>query len=364
MGKSIGEQSYVSLFDGLKNSEIVAIVSDLRKKNIPYKINSQKNSIFVPSEKILELKDLYAKKAVKEIPTENAYKSFFNSGIGVSAYEKKIKLIKAKKKEICRLVSEISFIRDCNMAIPISINKRTALFEQNNEFGQISVILKLEKGYLLTKELKKAVVNITKSSLKGIKKNEISIYDQSSTFANRLLKKNSVKKKYIKKTAIKAKAQKLTKAQVLFNNFSFIGSLLVLLACVLAVFHGFMIYGDFGFSYINNIYIYAEYFFKKNEKLLLSSIVLFPLSYRDWVVVLRDMQEDKLNSIMGCLPGDEQEHFGNLCEIVQCTRMSVFKSAKLSSLPSASLAHKSLLELKIKIHKQFDGAENIDITLA
>ena len=110
--------NYTVLYFGLSQEDMSAVMSELDKDGVNYKIGQDGKSILVPEPQV---RDIRLKLAAKGIPSKGivGYEIFDKNGIGVSDFQNQVNFKRAVEGELARTILRMSGIEDVRVSIGI-----------------------------------------------------------------------------------------------------------------------------------------------------------------------------------------------------------------------------------------------------
>ncbi|QID32641.1 flagellar basal-body MS-ring/collar protein FliF [Pampinifervens florentissimum] len=165
--------NYTVLYSGLSQEDMSAVMSELDKDGVNYKIGQDGKSILVPEPQV---RDIRLKLAAKGIPSKGivGYEIFDKTGIGVSDFQNQVNFKRAVEGELARTILRMSGIEDVRVSIGMP---QKSIFLREEEEPTASVFVKLKPGYELTPEQVKAIRNLVSASVPRLKPKNVVVVD-------------------------------------------------------------------------------------------------------------------------------------------------------------------------------------------
>ncbi len=197
------KSGYVVLFDNLKPQDAALIVQYLDKKNIPY---------VIPENGVIEVPKNVVQKTRLEIAAQGLPKSstvgfelFNKNSFGATAFEQRIKYLRALEGELERTIDAIDAVEDSkvNIAIP-----KQSVFVSRQTPPTASVLIKLRPNMILTPKQIQGIKNLIAAAVPRLKPSNVKIVDQYGnplgendelTKTNNLLKTEMIYKRRMEK---------------------------------------------------------------------------------------------------------------------------------------------------------------------
>jgi len=105
------QPNYAILYSGLSQEDMVAILTELDKEGVKYKIGRDGQTVLVPENQV---RDIRLKLSAKGIPSKGiiGYEIFDKTGIGISNFQQQINYKRAIEGELVRTILRIKNITD------------------------------------------------------------------------------------------------------------------------------------------------------------------------------------------------------------------------------------------------------------
>lgn len=179
---------YAILFTNLDSNSLQKIEYELSKLGIDYKIDYRKGIIYVPEDKVKQLRILLAEKGIISPEHRIGFEIFKNPPLTISDFAEQVNYLKALETELEETIESIEAVEKAkvNIALP-----RNSIFAQPEEEPRASILIKLKPGYSLTPEQIKAIRNLVVASVVGLKPENVVIVDQYGHDLTSLIDDNS-----------------------------------------------------------------------------------------------------------------------------------------------------------------------------
>ncbi|HPD45849.1 MAG TPA: flagellar basal-body MS-ring/collar protein FliF [Anaerohalosphaeraceae bacterium] len=171
------------LYGDLPLEEVDQIVGKLQDQDVPYELRRGGRSIYVPAEKVLELR---ARLAGEGLPAggEAGYKLFDNEKIGVSPLVQQMNYTRAIQDELARTIQMIEGVLAARVHI---VRPEQTIFTSTAKEATASVTLRLKPGWRMTNASIAAITNLVANATDGLKPENVTIVDTQG----RLLSSNA-----------------------------------------------------------------------------------------------------------------------------------------------------------------------------
>lgn len=169
----ISKPSMVALFSNLSQEDASGIITKLKETKIQFEITDGGRTIRVPE------KDLYETRlslAGQGIPQGGSigFEIFDKSLFGMTEFNQRLNYQRALQGELERTIRQVSSVDQARVHLVLP---EKTLYSDKEKEPTASVVLKLKPAARLEKSQVKAIVNLIKTSVEGLKDNNISIVD-------------------------------------------------------------------------------------------------------------------------------------------------------------------------------------------
>ncbi len=165
--------NYAVLYGGLTQEDLNAVISELDKENIPYKISQDGSTIFVPEDKA---RDIRLKLAAKGIPSKGVvgYEVFDKERFGVSDFQNQVNFKRAVEGELAKTIMRIDGVEYAKVNIGMP---EKSIFLREEDEPSASVLVRLKPGYELNPDQVKAIRNLVALSVPRLKPKNVVVVD-------------------------------------------------------------------------------------------------------------------------------------------------------------------------------------------
>lgn len=162
---------YRTLFGGLSDEDLSAIIENLEDRKVPYKILG--GAVKVPDNVLYETRIALAGDG---LPQGGAvgFEIFDESSFGVTQFVQKINYLRAMQGEIGRTIAQIQNIE--GVRVHLSVPEK-GVFLDDSDKGRASIVLKLRPGAALTPSQVQGIVHLTASSVEGLLPGDVTVVD-------------------------------------------------------------------------------------------------------------------------------------------------------------------------------------------
>jgi flagellar M-ring protein FliF len=180
----IQKESYSTLFSGLSTEDASMITARLKELKVPYKLGVGGTSVYVPKEKVYDVRLMLA--GQNSLPGSGGigFELFDKTNYGMTEFMQNINYKRAVQGELSRTINQMPEVKASR--VHIAIPEKT-LFADREKEVTASVFLKLKQGRSLTRDQVAGVVHLVAGSIEGLKPENITVIDSFG----KILYKNS-----------------------------------------------------------------------------------------------------------------------------------------------------------------------------
>lgn len=172
---------YSLLFSDLSPEDASAIVNKLKEAKINFQITDSGRSIRVPTKDVHEIRLSLASQGLPQ-GGGLGFEIFDKSLFGMTEFTQRLNFQRALQGELERTIRQISSVEQARVHLVLPEKE---LYSEKEKEPTASVILKLKPATKLTKSQIKAILNLVKTSVEGLKENNISIVDTNGMLLSR-----------------------------------------------------------------------------------------------------------------------------------------------------------------------------------
>jgi flagellar M-ring protein FliF len=161
------------LYAQLDPEEAGKITEKIAEKNIAYELRNGGTSIYVPKDKVYQLRLDMAKDG---LPTgeQGGYKLFDNEKIGISPFVQSINLKRALQDELAKSIQMIDGVIHARIHI---VSSEQSVIGSSEQQTSASVVLRLRPGYRLNEQNIAAIAHLVAGSVEGLKYENVTVVD-------------------------------------------------------------------------------------------------------------------------------------------------------------------------------------------
>jgi flagellar M-ring protein FliF len=161
------------LYQELAPEEASKITEKINEQNIPYELRSGGTSIYVPKEKVYQLRLDMAKEGLP-IGSQGGYKIFDKEKIGVSPFVQNVNLKRALQDELAKSIQMVDGVVHARVHI---VTTEQTLFTSEAGKTTASVVLQLRPGYQVSSFNIAAITHLVAGSVEGLKPETVTVID-------------------------------------------------------------------------------------------------------------------------------------------------------------------------------------------
>jgi len=170
------------LYHDLSAEEASRIAEKINEQGVVYELRNGGTSIFVPKEKVYQLRLDMAKDGLPA-DSQGGYKIFDSEKIGVSPFVQSINLKRALEEELAKSIQMIEGVGRARVHI---VNAKQTLFTSQAGKTTASVALRLRAGYRLSNGNIAAITHLVAGSVESLKAENVTVVDSTGRLLSRL----------------------------------------------------------------------------------------------------------------------------------------------------------------------------------
>ncbi len=161
------------LYQDLDPEEASKITEKISEKNVAYELRNGGTTIFVPKEKVYQLRLDMAKEGLPA-GAQGGYKIFDDAKIGTSPFVQNVNLKRALEDELAKSIQMIEGVVYARIHI---VSAKQTLFSSQTGGVTASVAIRLRPGQRLTGQNIAAITHLVAGSVEGLKAENITVID-------------------------------------------------------------------------------------------------------------------------------------------------------------------------------------------
>jgi flagellar M-ring protein FliF len=161
------------LYKDLVPEEAAEITEKINEQGIAYELKNRGTSIYVPKEKVYQLRLDMAKEGLPA-GEQGGYKIFDNEKIGISPFVQNVNLKRALQEELAKSIQMIDGVDQARVHI---VSSEQTLFTSEAGRTTASVVLRLRPGYRLSSLNIAAITHLVSGSVEGLTSENVTVID-------------------------------------------------------------------------------------------------------------------------------------------------------------------------------------------
>lgn len=161
------------LFSNLSPEDAGMIVQKLKELKVPYDVGASGTSVFVPAEKV---HDLRLQLASQGLPHGGGvgFEIFDRTTIGMSEFVQKLNYRRAVQGELARTIAQMPEVERARVHLAVPERR---LFSAEQDRPRASVVVAVRRGQALSKSQIQGVVHLVASSVEGLQPGDVTVVD-------------------------------------------------------------------------------------------------------------------------------------------------------------------------------------------
>lgn len=173
-GISSTQTKYGVLFSQMDSTDSASVITKLKSDKVAYKVDSSTNTIYVPQDKVDDLRLEYAS-VVKNGSV--GFELFDNtSQFGMTDKQFSVQYNRALEGELERTIKSFPQVDNARVQLVIP---EDSVFVQDQNPSKASVFLKMKPGQTLSKDQVKAIVSLISGGVKNLSKENVQVVDDN-----------------------------------------------------------------------------------------------------------------------------------------------------------------------------------------
>lgn len=178
----LARTDYQVLFTDLKPQDTAAMVAELERQKIPYRIGGDGNTILTPADTVHATR---LKLMGKDIPLLGTagFELFNNADFGMTEFAQKINYQRALQGEITRTILSLAEVRDARVHLALA---EDGLFRRGTTKSKAAITLSLKPGASLRPDQVTGIQRLVAAAVPGIAAQDVTILDQRGVALTRV----------------------------------------------------------------------------------------------------------------------------------------------------------------------------------
>ena len=177
----VNKTEYRVLFSNLSTEDAGSIVALLDEKKISYRLSPAGNSVFVPSDKVSEIR---LKLAASGLPRDGevGFEIFDGKNFGVTEFVQHLNYQRALQGELSRTIKGLDEIQQCRVHI---VMPKRSLFVEEQKKPTASIVVKLKSGRRLRESQIDGITYLVASSVEGLMPSDVMVVDNGGNILSK-----------------------------------------------------------------------------------------------------------------------------------------------------------------------------------
>jgi len=168
---------YQLLYANLEPKAAGAVLDELRNEKVEYRLGEGGKAIFVPAERVYDLRLSLAGKGLPAAGGDGL-EIFDHNALGATRFMQEVNYQRALQAELVRSITEIQGVRGARIHI---VTPQESLFLEDRVQARASVILNVDPGEQLKPGQVKAIAHLVAGAVKGLEVAQVAIVDSNGT---------------------------------------------------------------------------------------------------------------------------------------------------------------------------------------
>lgn len=169
------QPDYAILYGNLQPEVAAEIVEELDKQKIPYRVEDSGRSVFIPSDKVHEMRMKLAS-ATASGPGVQGYELFDSNTLGMTDFMQQVNRKRALEGELARSINTIEQVEFSRVHLVLP---ERAAFQQQETQATASVILSVKRGQQLSRQQVEGITSLIAGSVEGLNVGNVTVLDQN-----------------------------------------------------------------------------------------------------------------------------------------------------------------------------------------
>lgn len=170
------KETYQTLFAGLSTEDASMVVAKLKELKVPYQLGMGGTAIYVPKEKVYDVRLMLAGQNGLPGGAGMGYELFDKTNYGMTEFMQNINYKRAIQGELSRTINQMPEIKGSRVHLAIP---EKSLFTEKEKEATASVFLKIKPGKDLSKDQVLGIVQLVAGSVEGLKSDNVTVVDSS-----------------------------------------------------------------------------------------------------------------------------------------------------------------------------------------
>lgn len=169
------------LYANLSTDDAGAVTAKLRESRVPFELSPDGSAVFVPAEKVHELR---LQLATQGLPQGGGvgFELFDRSALGTTEFVQKLNYRRALQGELARTIGQFAEIASARVHLVVPDRR---LFADHQEPSRASVVVTLRPGKQLSPGQVQGIVHLVSSSVEGLDPRAVTVVDSHGQILSR-----------------------------------------------------------------------------------------------------------------------------------------------------------------------------------
>lgn len=171
----VTKKDYVPLFSNVAPEQLPLVLDNLRKKNIPFNLGDNGNTIYVPRDMLPATQMAVMSELGSSKVGNLGLELFEKQDFGITSYAQKINYQRAIQGELMRAINTLTAIKQSKVLLALP-NKKTFLEEGGQPTA--SVVVELQPGKTLNQDQVRGIAHLVASAVENLDPSKVTVVDE------------------------------------------------------------------------------------------------------------------------------------------------------------------------------------------
>lgn len=178
----VSKRNYTVLFRNVPSENLPLVLSKLREKNIPFRIDDDGSAIAIPTEFVPAMQMTIMAEGGSERYGQIGLELFEKQDFGTTSYAQKINFQRALQGELTRAINTLDAVKQSKVMLALPAKKT---FLEETTAPKASVVLDLVPGKTLSPEQIRGITFLVASSVEGLEADQVTVVDSRGKMLNK-----------------------------------------------------------------------------------------------------------------------------------------------------------------------------------
>ncbi|MBU1627846.1 flagellar M-ring protein FliF [bacterium] len=175
------------LYGNLNYQDAASIRAKLDEQKVPYKFSEDGTSVYVPADKVGEMRMALAGEGIIRGGAGKGFELFDKTQIGITDFAQKLNYQRALQAELARTIMELDSVESARVHLVL---QEDSVFLEDKKPAKASVIVKLRNGSAFSKNQAIATTNLVAGSVEGLEPNNVTVVDVAGNILSKATEKD------------------------------------------------------------------------------------------------------------------------------------------------------------------------------